>query len=206
MALFSDEDRERIGARIAEVEQRTAGEVMVATVERSDDYTMPRVPVALGLAAAVTILVGYVFHLDASIGVLLQLGFGLVFYILLGTPTAIRLLVRKDELSARTEARALQLFSELGVHRTSGGSGILIAISEAEHRVVILADYGIHSRVDENEWSKHVDAITKGILAGSAGETVLQEVQALGDLLEREYPLEGENLNELPNRMEHRER
>ena len=35
------------GQVIAEVEKTTAGEVMVATVRQSDDYTMPRVPVSI---------------------------------------------------------------------------------------------------------------------------------------------------------------
>ncbi len=206
MSLLSEEERTRISDAIAKVEKTTAGEVMVATVRQSDDYTMPRVPVAIGLAAAAAAVVGYVAVLGAAATVLIQMLLGLALYVVLGQGAAIRALVRRDELDARTQTRAFALFSELGVHRTREGSGILIAISELEHRVVILADYGIHARVGEREWQVHVDAIIEGIQNGRAANAIIDEVRALGEILAQEYPLEGENLNELPNRVEHRER
>lgn len=206
MSLLSEADRTRISDAIAEVEKTTAGEVMVATVRQSDDYTLPRVPIAIGLSAAVAAVLGFVLALGAPATVLLQMLLGLALYGLLGRGSAVRALVRRDEIDARTQTRAYALFSELGVHRTTEGSGILIAISELEHRVIILADYGIHARVGEREWQDHVDAIVRGIREGRAGEAIVDEVRAIGTILAREYPLGGENLNELPNRVEHRER
>lgn len=204
MSTLSREDRERISEAIARVEKTTAGEIVVATVRQAHDYVLPRLPLALTSAAILTAATDYAHPVPTAIAVVLQLLLSLLLYTLLGRGVLVRALVDDARLDARVRARAFKLFSELGVHRTSAGSGILIAISELEHRVVILADYGIHARCGDAEWSRHVDAIVRGIRDGNAAAAIVREIEAIGEVLSKEYPLPGENLDELANRVEHR--
>ncbi|MEL6546262.1 MAG: hypothetical protein AAFQ82_16660 [Myxococcota bacterium] len=206
MSVLSAADRERITAVIAEVEATTAGEVVVATVSRSGEYSIPRVPIAIAFSAATTLAIHSLLALSAPQAILAQLVLAMMFYAVTGAGVLVRLLVPSGELDERSRARAFELFSDLGVHRTTDGSGILLAISELEHRVVILADYGIHARVGEHEWQQHVDAIVRGIAEGRATDSIIAEIKTLGTLLTQEFPAEGENRNQLGNEVEHRDR
>lgn len=206
MSLLSASDRETIAAVIAEVEARTAGEIVVTTVGQSDSHARLRAPLAAVTASFLVAVGALLFGWTVSVAIVGQLVLSAGLYVLFGLPAMVRMLVADATLVERAEARAYQLFSELGVHRTVEGSGILIMISEAEHRVVILADYGINARVDDHEWTKHVDAIVGGIREGRAASVVVDEVRALGELLAREFPPGDTNPNQLPNAVEHRDR
>lgn len=205
MSVLSAHDREMLAEVIGEVEAGTAGEIVVSTVGRSDDYAWFRAPLSAVSAALIAASLGLALSWDASPVVLIHLLLNVALYQALGAPSLIRGLISADTLKERTEARAYQLFSELGVHRTTAGSGILIMISECEHRVVILADYGIHARIQAGEWQTHVDAIVAGIQQGRAAAVVAEEVRALGRLLAAEFPPEPANPNQLPNVVEHRD-
>ena len=49
--------------------------------------------------------------------------------------------------------RAAQVFAELKMHKTLLRNGILIYIALQDHRLAILGDAGIHSKVPENYWN-----------------------------------------------------
>ncbi len=174
-------------------------------MNKSHDYVFPRLLISLILAAILTAATDYFLGISTAQSVLIQLALTFGLYSLIGSGMLTRLLVSGQRLDAGVRARAFQLFSELGVHRTRAGSGILIAISELEHRVVILADHGIHARYGNAEWPRHVNAIIDGIRNGHAREAIIREVEAMGELLARGYPSDGEDHDELANKVEHRE-
>ncbi|MGR8024972.1 TPM domain-containing protein, partial [Burkholderia cenocepacia] len=50
--------------------------------------------------------------------------------------------------------RAIDVFSELRVWDTEHNNGVLIYLLLADHDVEIVADRGIHARVDGDEWER----------------------------------------------------
>ncbi|MEK7703528.1 MAG: hypothetical protein AAB426_01105, partial [Myxococcota bacterium] len=150
MALFSEDERGRIEAAVAEVERHTAGEIVVAVVHECHRYGSSRA-LATGLwSLGLTLLVYAVVPTLPAIWLIateVPLA-GLVWAALSWQPLR-RLLLPATHAQAAVAARAMQLFAERGVYDTRDRSGLLIVIAELERRVVILGDTGIHAHIGE---------------------------------------------------------
>ncbi|MDB4974089.1 MAG: hypothetical protein JWN48_2430 [Myxococcaceae bacterium] len=200
MSIFSKAEAERIAATVTEVEQRTAGEIVVAELPASDDYTDVRlwyaVLVALASAASATLL-----WPGAYVGVVLaiQFGLGLSVWLLTGFGAVLRRLVTRGR-SEHAVARAAQLaFLQYGVFRTRDRTGVLIFVSELEHRVTILGDEGIHARLQDPGWSRLVALLVAAIKQKRACDGVCDVVKQLGEQLSEAAPIRDDDTNELPN-------
>jgi putative membrane protein len=97
----------------------------------------------------------------------------------------------------KVAARARQLFVEHGITETRDRSGVLVYLSEAEHRIEILADRGVHQRVGAEGWQRMVDGVVKAIQQGEAGKGVLAAVDAIGAVLVEHFPRRTDDVNEL---------
>ena len=86
-----------------------------------------------------------------------------------------------------------------GLVETRERTGILIFVSLLEHRVVVLADRGIHARVAEGTWDGVVARIVTGIRAGRAEEGLADGIRACGEILAGRLPGRPDDRNELPN-------
>ncbi len=103
-----------------------------------------------------------------------------------------------DPLKA-VELRAVREFRKMGVHKTKERTGVLIMVSMAERRVRIIADEGIHSRVEDGTWDRIVDMISRQIKEGKPKEAVVSAVLAVGKTLARHFPARAGDTNELSN-------
>jgi putative membrane protein len=202
MSLLSPDDQQRIEAKIAEIEQRTAGEIVVAVVARSGEYALGRAAVAFA-AALCGALALFEFRPDLppEWGLLLELAVALAVYGLLGISGLERLLIPPSVAEARVASRAFSLFAERGIHRTAHHTGILVFLSELEHRVVILGDKTIHERLGQHGWQAHVDHIVKAIRQGDASRGILEVLEQLGAVLAELVPASAVNADELSNRV-----
>jgi putative membrane protein len=202
MSLLSADDEQRIEAKIAEIERRTAGEIVVAVVARSGEYALGRAAVAFAAAlCAALALFEFRPDLPPEWGLLLELVVALAAYWLLGIGGLERLLVPPRVADARVSSRAFSLFAERGIHRTVHHTGILVFLSELEHRVVILGDVTIHERLGQQGWQAHVDHIVQAIRRGDASRGILEVLERLGDVLAELVPAGAMNADELPNRV-----
>jgi putative membrane protein len=200
MTLFSDDDQKQIEAAIAEVEKKSATELVVAILPRSGDYRLPRALAAAcwSLAAGLAIAT-FRPHESALEALLLQIPVAIVAYVLLGIAPLWRLLIHPARAAAEVERRAFSLFAERGLHHTRDRTGMLILVSELEHRVVILGDRAIHERVGDSGWQAHVDRIVRGIRQRQPAAGLLEVIRELekthGELL----PVTAGDTNELSN-------
>jgi putative membrane protein len=91
-------------------------------------------------------------------------------------------------------------FLEQNLHHTSGSTGILIFVSEAEHYVEIIADSGIDQHVGKEQWQRMVDALVARIRGGETAAGYIECIAACGELLQLHVPATSQK-NELSNRM-----
>lgn len=203
MSLFSEAEKKDIQEAVRAAEAHTAGELVIVLAERSDDYAPIRGTWALVLSFVVTELLRFAPIDDGWLLPLFALGV-IPFYFLLGVGPLLRLVVPTRIKSARVLERALRAFTEEGVTETHDRSGVLILLSEAEHQVVILADRGIHERVEAGEWEKDVQTLTSGLRQKRAAESLLEVIRRIGGLLESAFPAGEENQNELPDAIRER--
>jgi len=200
MAIFSEQDKQRIEARVAAAEQKTASEIVVATVPRSDAYRDVRVffalVFALGSSAGLHL---WMWWLDVGELLALQLVLGLLGYFASGQATLLRLLLSRQRASSAVQREAEVRFLEHAVFDTKARNGVLILLSELEHGVTILGDRGIHSRLQGAGWEAHVTTIVSAIRAGKPAEGVAQVIDALALVLAEQDPIQRDDANELPD-------
>ncbi len=201
MKLFDAADKQRIEAAIAELEQRTSAEVVVAVVPYSGRPWLQRAVVSFGLALTAGVCFLELAPYDPRWSPLVELGVALVAFALLGWQPLERRLVSPAVAKREVEEEAFALFARQGLHRTRARTGVLILLSELEHRAVILGDQAIHEKLGLEGWQAHVDRIVLGIRDGDAA---LGVVEVLGDLtrvLSEIAPVSGKNDDELSNRV-----
>lgn len=197
-SLMTSEEAKRVSLAIETVERKTAGEVMVVVAARSDHYADVRALVALVLAVGCAWVVYWLLPTVPSgliFGgqVLLWLG----FWMLAGTGSVVRALVPPARLTKAVDAKAKQVFVEHGLTETRDRSGVLILVSELEHRVHILADRGIHEVVGEQGWQREVDVILRAIRNGTAEVGLCEAVAHIGAKLAEVFPPRSDDANEL---------
>jgi putative membrane protein len=200
MSLLSDADCGRIQEAVRALEKKSSTELVVAVVPKSADYWQMRlvVAVAWSLAAALA-LVHFRPELDPSWVLLLEVPVGLVTFLLFGQGPLARLLIPKAASREAVERRAFELFSARGLHATRDRTGMLILVSELEHRVVILGDRAIHERVGTAGWQAHVDHIVAAIHRGDAVSGILEVVERLDRAHAELLPVGAGDTNELPD-------
>lgn len=189
MSLLRDTDLKQIEARIAEAEATTAAEFVVLTVSRSDSYLDVRALFAAFIALASAMLVHVsVPSLPFSWLSWVQLVAFLIAVLGSASPLVLRRIVPRARLEQSVLARAEREFLEHGIFETRARTGVLILLSDAEHRVVILGDRGIHERVQIDGWEKHVAHVTTAIARGRAADGICDVIGELGALLAKAWP------------------
>ena len=191
---------------VVEAERDTDGEIVVVVAHDCDEYGSAgwRFGVSLaalafaGLLAFAPPLAGWIYLAAQAAA----LGIG---HALARIDALRRRLLPESLVQIRVAEKARHAFAENGLARTQHRTGILLFIALLERRVVVLADEGIHGKLDPNEsWQQVVDLAIAGLRTGR-GEGAMRGLEAAirrcGEILARHVPAQGRNPDELPNRI-----
>jgi putative membrane protein len=200
MGLFDSNQKQRIEAAIAELEKRTAAEVVVAVVRHSGRPWVTRSLVAFGVGLfGAWLFLERAPHADPRFALAIELVLIFAAFALFGWRTLERLLIAPALARREVEEHAFALFARHGLHRTRGHTGVLILLSELERRAVILGDEAIHARLGERGWQAHVDRIVLAIRGGRAADGLVEVLGELAGVLAEIAPPEADDDDELPN-------
>jgi len=199
MGLLSAEEKQRIEQAVAAAERRTAGELVVVVAESSHDYAVFRAGLAASLTVVLALEAAHVFDLATWLLLLAQLPAGALLYALLGHSAWVRWVVPKAVREEAVHQRALSAFVESGVGNTRDRSGVLVFLSEAEHRAVILADRGVNARVAPDEWQADIEILVGAIRKRESAQGLLTVVERIGAILAESFPARPDDENELDN-------
>ena len=100
---------------------------------------------------------------------------------------------RVDALS-----RAQRLFTQLGMHRTAGRTGVLVYLALADRKLAIVGDEGIDARVGGQYWEQVRDGMVGRLRQGRAVDAIVTAVADVGRLLARHFPRRPDDVDELP--------
>jgi putative membrane protein len=204
--VLTAEETKRVEQTIADVELNTAAEIVVTTLKQSEPYIDVRLWTTLAVAALSAAVAHFVEpDWSASYVLLLQFGMTVATWFVSGVPNVLRRLIPQHRSQGAAERAAELAFLEHSVFATRGRTGVLIMLSELEHKVVILGDEGIHARVQTSGWHEHVAHLGSRIRAGKSGEGLCEVINRLGETLATTVPAERENPNELDNRVRSQE-
>jgi putative membrane protein len=208
---FTDAERERIQQAVREAEQGTKGEIVPVIVQASARYREAGHRTGLILAwltlAVLLTIEAYwlpwgwyagnagwlLLAVVAAYGIGQQLG---------SIPSIIRLVTSRERMEQKVKLRAEQAFYRHGLHKTKGHTGILILVSLLERRVQVLADKGIHDRVQSGTWDALVSGIIDGIRSGNGTDALCDAIARCGTLLAQVAPSgPGDNPDELSDEL-----
>ena len=96
--------------------------------------------------------------------------------------------------------RAIELFSQLRVWDTQDNTGVLIYLLLADRAVEIVADRGIHAKVDALAWSTVCRQMEAAFRQSNFEAGVVAGVQAVTQHLAKHFPAGGHDRNELPDK------
>ena len=82
---------------------------------------------------------------------------------------------------------------------TADRTGILFYLSLREKRLEILADSGIDSKVDPGFWDTVLKDVVSEIKAGRAADGLEKAIYKCGKELEKHFPVQKDDINELPD-------
>jgi putative membrane protein len=203
VGVLSDDDRAAVRQAIADAERRTVGEILPVVVERSDPH-----PAAEWLAALGFLLVGSALLAPRlpwehpALVLLCQLAMGAAGFALARTlPGFKRGFVFEHRATDVAMEQAFQEFWGNGLHRTEAATGVLLFVSLFERRVVVLADEGIHAKVDGAVWESTREAILRGIRRGALRDGLIDGIRAVSDVLAIHFPWKEGDRDEIPNRV-----
>lgn len=216
----------RIASAIANAETRTSGEIFCVLARRVSSYR----DVSLAWAAAAALILPLALiplgfepawipgvadgwqaaHLaaaDAMVGhalaayAVVQAVIFLVVYLITRLPGVLRLITPRSVRRARVRKAALQQFLAHGLHVTKARTGVLIFAALADHQVEVIADEGIHARVDHFTWADVVDAMTDRLKRDDPAGGFEAAVELCGSVLAAHFPPGPANPNETQNKL-----
>lgn len=229
VSFFTEEENARIRTAIEKAEKETSGEIVTMVVDHSDSYREAEMLGAVLSAAFSALLVEIALQLmifwhsgsgwgagSALDAELLLYGVSLWTYIplvlLLFFP--FKLLFRRYEvlklpfvgrkrIDEAVRERAVRAFFEKELYRTRDETGILIFLSLLEHKVWILADRGINSKLPHDQWQGFARELTQGMKENRACEALCSVISSCGAILSSHFPRKADDSNELPDHVLH---
>lgn len=216
----------RIQAAIAAAEAGTSGEIFCVLAGRVSSYR----DVALAWAATAALLLPLIavpFIWDASwtgaltddwraahaaatsaeVGAILaayamaQAVIFVLTFLIVSLPPVRRWTTPAPIRRARVRKAALHQFLAHGLHVTEARTGVLLFACLADHRVEVIADVGIHSRVEAEVWADAVEALTGGLKAGDPARGFEAAIALCGDVLAEHFPPAPRDRNEVADRL-----
>jgi putative membrane protein len=199
LGALSASDVEAVHEAVRAAERRTVGEVVPVVVERSDEHADARwrAAVVLGLAGAIALAPGSVWHVLVA-----EVAFGALGYALArGLPAFARAFASERRATEAAEEQALQEFQRLDLARTQAATGVLIFVSLFERRVVVLGDRGIDAAVPKDHWSGVGRAVLDGVARGALRDGLVEGIRLAGERLAQSFPWREGDRNELSDRV-----
>jgi uncharacterized membrane protein len=97
------------------------------------------------------------------------------------------------------EELARQEFHLLGMTKTKDRTGILIFLLLEDKKFYILADEGIHAKVEDGTWNRIAQEISDQFSQKYFRKGILHGVTSVGSELAKFFPRKNDDTNELPD-------
>jgi uncharacterized membrane protein len=97
------------------------------------------------------------------------------------------------------EARTLEVFSTLNMHKTELRNGVIIYVAVNDREFSIYGDDGINKIVPLDFWDITKDTIQAHFKKGEFANGLIQGILKAGQELKSHFPCSPDDVNELPN-------
>ena len=195
------EEHAKLSREIRDAEAGTSGEIYVVVAHSPDAFRL--VPVLW--AALLAFILAWALDLGTGLSISMILSLQALAFVAvaigLSFPYLRYRLVPPAIAEDAAHRAALAQFMAHGVHLTSARTGVLIYVSLLPRRIEILADSGIHAKVDQKIWDQAVAQLAAEARTGRLSEALAHAIRGMGALLAVHCPRTKDDRNELPNRV-----
>lgn len=189
---LSEDETQRLNARVRQLETNTGVELVTAVVGKCDHY--PEIPwkaFALGVAfSSLALLLQSMLRPDwlssysALIHMVIVMGCGAVMALM----TAIwsgwaRCFLDKTRAASEMQQYAQVLFVEREIFATRDRTGLLLLVGLFERKVVILTDSGLDARLPSGALQDVIDTMTPLLKRGDRFQALMQGVATMEEIL-----------------------
>ena len=212
--LFTDEQKARIRDAVVAAEARTSAEVVPVVATASGRYDRPEDIVGLGMAVVAMIVVWWFLPGARAAGSwggfppalqVLAMAAAVLAGFAVGATVASyvgwlrRLFTPRTQMADEVGARARQAFFDSSVHRTRGGTGVLIYVSLFERMAAVLGDQAVIEKLGQEAIEELRDQLISDLAHGEADEALRAVIETAGLMLGEALPRDKGDVNELPN-------
>ncbi len=203
--FLTDEEQEQVRISVRRAEARTSGEIVPLVTSWSHEYPGATLRAAISLALLPAIALAYgtlrFFWLpgDALWLFLLYMVLLIPLAQVLVNRIAVlkRFFLARDQCDLHVERSAFIEFFAGKLHKTRDQNGVLLYISVLERKVWIIGDRGINEKIDPDSWKQIIDELVHGIRRQQPGEAICVAIDKVADILEKHFPLQPDDTNEL---------
>lgn len=214
-AFLTPDQRQAVEDAIAKAEAATSAEVVTVIAGASGRYDRAEDVAGLWLGSLAMVLLWIFWPAPAHdsgewgaapwvhyLGWLLALAAGFVLgaFIAARVGWLRRLFTPRKEMQDEVHLRARSVFHDQRIHRTRGGTGLLIYVSLYERRACMLADDTVRDALTPAMIDDLCASLTAS-LARDPGEALVQAIQRAGARLAETLPRPDDDTNELPNKV-----
>ena len=226
MVIQRAEAEARIAAAIAAAESRTSGEIFCVLARSVSSYREVSLTCAAAAALILPLLLipfgfepswvpgfsggweaGHLAARDITVGhalsayALVQAGVFVMVFLLTSIPSVRRLVTPRGIRRSRVRKAAFQQFLAHGLHVTEARTGVLLFACLADHQVEVIADEGIHAKVDDSVWAEAAEALAQGLKRDDAAGGFETAIGLAGRVLAEHFPPAPRDRNELDDRL-----
>lgn len=199
MTMLSQDDLARIAHAVRQAEAETAGEIFVVVARAAEEHRL----VGVFWAAIVSLLLGAAIHvfttLSDAVSVFLQAAVFVGLSVALSQEGIRYRLIPPRVADSAVEAAARAQFLAHGLHLTESRTGVLIYVALAEHRVEIVADEAIDSRVEQAVWDEIAEDVVEAARAGRLADGLIAAIGHAAAPLVKHFPPSDNDRNEIPD-------
>jgi len=200
-SFFTEEEKEQIKVATIGVEARTIGEIATVVIDQSSEYKESEFIGGVFIGGFVSLIITVIFF-HASIWAFIPFAFLLFFparLLFQSVPVLKTALIGRRRKEKAVKERALRTFYERGLYQTKKHTGVLFFLSLLERKVWVLADKGIHGKVQQQTLNKFARMVSKGIQESRTADALCEAITGMGELLWEHYPITDADTDELPN-------
>lgn len=195
-------DLKNVETAIAEIESKTQGEIVPMIIPRTV------LPQSIQLFFFFSLAFLEIFQLllpmvdDLPDGVeWMGLCGSLILGLLTSRSQRVQNMMYSSHMVRMIMERAELEFYRAKMDRTDKHVGILLFLSLAERRAVVLADKGIAEKLQPEEWLAVVRLMTRAAKSGKLGDGICEAIRECGNVLATHFPSEQKRQNEISNRL-----
>lgn len=196
---LNDDEKRLISKKIENLEKSSSAELVAVFTQRSSEYKYISLLLSISLLFFISVVL--VLFFTKSINLLeiqlLIFAFIMIFFDFI-SKFIIKLLPKSYKYNKASQNAQNQFFN-LGLNRTQTRQGIMFFVSYEEKYAQIICDEAISKKIPNKYWQNIIDEFIKDVKQDELSKGYLKAIQSCSEILIKEFPIQKDDKNELPN-------